>query len=247
MQDLIAYLPGFARGLGVTLGIGGASILVMLITGWLFHIARHASNRRLSAAVTFVIEFLRGNDAVVLLFWVFFAVPLLPGGFQPTGAATAISVLGLTGGAYAAEVFRGAMKAIPNGQSDAVVSLGFGFFRSELRIFFPQMVPLAMPGLSSMAVEVFKWSAAASLVTVADLLYWANTARSQIGHSVLIFGSAIVIYYLLGRCITLIFEAAGKSFAKHEHLDATDRAAGRRRRAERPVDVGLPVMIAGRG
>lgn len=238
LEDLAPYVPVFLQGLRATVVIGVSSILVMLVTGFALAFLRRVPSRATYGLATTVIEFMRGNSGVVLLFWVFFAVPLLPGNLQPSGYFAGIVVLGVSGGAYAAEIIRGAIRAVPQGQYDACEGLGIGFWRREMRIVLPQAVPMAIPALSSMSIELFKWTAVVSLVTVPDLIHWATVARAEVGHTILLYSGLVVVYFVLGRLIALAYRIPA------HFLSPTVPAKARNGRA---LDNGMPIHLPASG
>lgn len=235
MADLWAFMPGFVQGAGVTMMTGVMSIVMMLAVGLLLALSCRAPSKWLPGTAAFVIEVLRANSAIVLLFWVYYAVPLLPGNYKPGGLAAAVIVLGINGGAYAAEIIRAAANSVPRGQYDACQALGIGFWRRELRIVLPQSLAIAMPSLSGMSVELFKWSAVVSLVGVQDLLHWGEVARQQTGRTVAVYVFLMVAYYLFGRLIMIAFNVAGNALASPGMKSSSQSQDGS------VADVGLPV------
>lgn len=231
---------GFLTALSTTLKIGLSCILLMLVMSFVLSLAKKSPVRSISIGSTFLIEFLRANSAIVLLFWVFYSVPLLPGHWQPGVFFSAVVVLGGTAAAYASEIFRAATKAVPAGQYDACTALGIGFWRREFRIIYPQALPLALPSLSSMSIEVFKWTAAASLVTAQDVVTWTQASRNSTGNTLLLYGLLLAVFYIIGRLIAGVY-------AIIELLIRPKEERRRRRRVTRVVDVGLPVFLESDG
>jgi polar amino acid transport system permease protein len=204
LQDLAPYLPQYLRGIATTALITSLSIAVMLSSAAVLGVARAAGTRATRRASTVVIETLRGNSAVVLLFWVFFALPTMPGNVQLSGEIASVLALGLTGGAYAAEVVRSGIEAVPGGQWQACRALGLGWRRMMRRIILPQAVPLMVPSLTALSVEMLKWSAVVSFVTVKDIVFWAETARTATGRSIVIYVIVLLTYLLLAWVIGLL-------------------------------------------
>jgi polar amino acid transport system permease protein len=123
-----------------------------------------------------VVEVVRGTSAIVQLFWVFFALPMI--GINLPGLLAGILVLGINSGAYGAEVVRGALQAVERGQRDAAAALSLGPFATWWRIILPQAVPRMLPPFGNLAVELLKNTALVGLVGIADLTFQGNTLRS---------------------------------------------------------------------
>src|SRR3546814_18080264 len=76
--------------------------------------------------------------------------------------------LGLCFGAYATEVFRGALLAIPKGHREAGLALGLGKRRIFTRLILPQMWRLALPGLGNLFMILMKDTALVSVIGLDD-------------------------------------------------------------------------------
>lgn len=90
-----------------------------------------------------------------------------------TGAIALVVVYG----AYVAEIFRGAMDAIPSGQLAAARSLGFGYFGAMRHIILPQAIRATLPSLLNWYISVLKDT---SLLSVLGLVEGLTTARIQV-------------------------------------------------------------------
>lgn len=114
-----------------------------------------------------------------------------------SGFAAAIIVLGLVQGAYASEIIRGAIQAIPKGQIEAASAFGiegFGLFR---RIVLPSMVPHAIGGLANLWMVIIKDSALISVVGYNELLFTAKQAAGGTKYYFSFFLLAAALYYAL--------------------------------------------------
>ncbi|MEU0520268.1 amino acid ABC transporter permease [Streptosporangium sp. NPDC006007] len=90
-----------------------------------------------------------------------------------TGAIALVIVYG----AYVAEIFRGAIDAIPSGQLAAARSLGFGYFGAMRHIILPQAIRATLPSLLNWYISVLKDT---SLLSVLGLVEGLTTARIQV-------------------------------------------------------------------
>src|SRR5690606_36644943 len=104
------------RGTVATVQITVLSALVRLVLALAAGMARFYGPAWLRALAVAYIEVFRGTYALVQLFWFFFALPLV--GVQLSAMAAGVLVLGLNLGAYGAEVVRGALQAVPRGQTE---------------------------------------------------------------------------------------------------------------------------------
>lgn len=87
-----------------------------------------------------------------------------------------VGTLGFIYGAYLSETFRGAFMAIPKGQSEAGMAYGMSPLRVFLRILVPQMIRLAIPGVTNNWLVLIKATALISLVGLQDMMARAKSA-----------------------------------------------------------------------
>ncbi|HSX69433.1 ABC transporter permease [Pseudomonas subflava] len=87
-----------------------------------------------------------------------------------------VGTLGFIYGAYLSETFRGAFMAIPKGQGEAGVAYGMSPLRVFLRILVPQMIRLAIPGVTNNWLVLVKATALISLVGLQDMMARAKSA-----------------------------------------------------------------------
>jgi polar amino acid transport system permease protein len=120
-------------------------------------------------AARLYISFMRGTPALVQLFVLFFALPLIGLGGRPMLAAAL--TLGLNSGAYTAEILRGNLRVIAAGQYEAAIALGMAPWRIALRIALPQMLKASLPALINEFTILLKTTPLASVVAVTELTY----------------------------------------------------------------------------
>lgn len=204
-------LPALSTGLGITLALtlGGAALaaLTALVVGLL----RISRRRWIRATAISYVEFFRGTSALVQLFWVYFALPLL--GVEFPALTAGILVLGLNAGAYGAEVVRGAMDAVPHEQWEAAHALGFSRRRMIWNIILPQALPAMLPPAGNLLVELLKNTALVSMVTLADLTFRAQTLRAATLRTGEIFALVLLLYFAIALVLTRMMRAIERRVA----------------------------------
>jgi His/Glu/Gln/Arg/opine family amino acid ABC transporter permease subunit len=113
----------FAQGLLVTFEISIASELLGILIGLVAAMARLSRARVVRSVAVAYIDFFRGVPLLVTLVWIYYGVSLLFH-INISAFAAGVSGLGITYGAFLAEVFRAGIEAIPKGQTEASYSLG---------------------------------------------------------------------------------------------------------------------------
>jgi len=111
--------------------------------------------------------------------------------------AAGVIALGLCFGAYATEVFRGAILAIPRGHREAGLALGLSKGRILWRLILPQMWRVALPGLGNLFMILMKDTALVSVIGLAEIMRTAGIAISVSKLPFSFYLVAGVIYLLL--------------------------------------------------
>ncbi|MFD7899214.1 ectoine/hydroxyectoine ABC transporter permease subunit EhuC [Streptomyces sp. NPDC059743] len=146
-------------------------------------------------------EIFRGTSALVLMFWLFFVMPGLFGwALVPMWAA--VLALGLSYGAYGAEVVRGALNSVAPAQREAGIALNFTPWQRLRLITLPQAVPEMIPPFCNLLVELLKGTALVSLLGVADVSFAAYLVRLATQESAQIYSVTLVIYFVLAFVLT---------------------------------------------
>lgn len=200
----------------VILGSFALGTLMSLIMG----VARLSDRRWLRGWALVYIEFARGISAIILLFWMFFALPILfgLGGMPPMLAG--ILALGLNMGAYGAEIVRGAIQSVPKGQTEAAIALNLSDGQRLRHIVLPQAVPIILPPYGNLTIEVLKGTALVSLISLTDITRVALVIRQNRVLSddpvnvPFLFINVLVIYLILAQVIAQLFKGAERRSAK---------------------------------
>ena len=108
--------------------------------------------------------------------------------------------LGLCFGAYATEVFRGALLAIPKGHREAGLALGLGKRRIFWRLILPQMWRIALPGLGNLFMILMKDTALVSVIGLEEVMRTSQIAVTASKEPFTFFLVAALIYL----CLTIV-------------------------------------------
>ena len=146
---------------------------------------------------TCYIEIFRGTSLLVQLFWIFFVLPLF--GLPLDKFTAGFVAVGMNLGGYGAEVVRGAIQSVPRGQYEAALALNMSPSTRMRRIIFPQAILIMLPAWGNLFIELLKGTALVSLISVSDLMFQAKQINGSTFLSAESFGTALVIYYVLGR------------------------------------------------
>lgn len=169
--------------------------------------------RLVRAVVRIYVEFMRGVSAIILLFWVYFALPLF--GIDLTALSAGVLALGLNLSAYGAEIVRGAVQAVPRGQSEAAIAVNLSERQRLWSVVLPQAAVTALPPYGSLLIEVMKASSLVSLIGLRDITYEAQNMRGlRLADPVDIFVAVLIIYFGISLAITLVTRLLERWFGR---------------------------------
>ncbi|MFF3844688.1 ectoine/hydroxyectoine ABC transporter permease subunit EhuC [Streptomyces sp. NPDC002328] len=151
----------------------------------------------------FYTEVFRGTSALVMIFWVFFVLPLAFGWqLVPMWAGTL--ALGLTYGAYGSEIVRGALNAVSPAQTEGGIALGFTPGQRLRKILLPQAVPEMIPPFSNLLIELLKGTALVSVMGMGDLAFSGNLVRLALQESAEIYTYVLLLYFVIAFLLTRV-------------------------------------------
>jgi His/Glu/Gln/Arg/opine family amino acid ABC transporter permease subunit len=228
MPGLLEYAPAFFRGLLTTAFVGAVSIVCAAVLSIALGLLRRSPRRSLRFASLAAVEVFRGASALVFLFWVYYALPLLPGMPKLDPMVASILVLSLVGGAYGCEIVRAGIDAIDRGQHEACRALGLSNLQAMRRVVVPQAMSQIVPAFSSLAADIVKWTSIVSFVGVQDVLHVANAIRGITYETVSVFSAVAATYWLLCLITSLLFRAVERGLPLNRALRAGGGGASRR-------------------
>jgi polar amino acid transport system permease protein len=131
-------------------------------------IGRSYGGRLLAFIINIYEKVLRGIPLLVIFFLIYFGLTEVGIDLDPFPAA--ILGLGLRSAAYQAQIYRGAINAIPKGQTLAAYSIGMSRLKNIRFIIIPQMFRLSIPGWSNELTIVLKDTSIAFSIGVIELM-----------------------------------------------------------------------------
>lgn len=165
-------------GFMVTLVVAGVGIVVSLPVGIFLALGRRSTLPIVRYFSIMMIEVPRGVPLITVLFMANTMLPLfLPAGMNPDKLLRALIGIALFASAYMAEIIRGGLQAIPKGQYETALSLGFGYWRTMYLIIIPQALKVAIPNIVSINIGLFKDTSLLLIVGIFDFLSTIETAR----------------------------------------------------------------------
>lgn len=168
--------------------------------------------RILNAISKIYITVVRGVPVVVQLMVWYFVILVS----QDDGVIVAIVAFGFNSAAYVAEIFRGGIMSVDNGQFEAGRSLGFGYVRTMIHIIIPQAVKTVLPTLLNEVIALLKETSVAGYVGIMDLTKAGDLIRGRTFEAFMPLFAVAIIYLLTVVILTAVFTKIERGLRKSE-------------------------------
>jgi len=166
--EVILHAFGYLiEAAGVTIAISFAGIVIGFLVGALVCSARVSHRAWLKRIGAAYVSVFRGVPLLVQLLFIYYF--LAEFGLDVPAIVAAVGGLALSSAAYQAEILRGALNAVPRGQSEAAVALGFAGADIWRLILLPQALRISIPPLINEFILLLKASSLVSVVGIAEL------------------------------------------------------------------------------
>lgn len=158
------------------------------------------------------IELWRGVPLLTVLFMAAVMLPLfLPHGITVDRLIRAMVALVLFNAAYMAEIVRGGLQGVEEGQEEAAASLGLSWLHTQAGVVLPQAMRIVVPGIINTVVDLFKDTTLVTIVGLSDLLgmveqalkdpAWLGLAKEGYAFSALVFFVCCFAMSAYGRSV----------------------------------------------
>ncbi|GGE17362.1 amino acid ABC transporter membrane protein, PAAT family [Gemmobacter megaterium] len=194
-------IPILLRGLGNTLLLGAVAIVCGTALGIGISLVRLYAPKPLRWLAVIYTDLMRALPVLVVLILIYYALPFA--GIVLSSFVAAAVALSLVLAAYAAEVVRAGIQAVPKGQFEAASALGLGFWTTMRKVILPQAIRLVIPPHASNCVSVIKDTSLASVVAMTDLLKQATDAQALFANPTPLIGAAILYVMILWPLVRL--------------------------------------------
>jgi polar amino acid transport system permease protein len=198
----------FLEGTAVTLGLTAVASLFGIALGIAGACAMRSKHLWLRRMIAGYVELIRNTPFIVQMFFLFFGLPSL--GLRLSALQAAALAMTINLAAYAIEILRAGLEAVPPGQSEAGRSMGlspllvFGF------IVLPQALANVYPALVGQITITMLESAVVSQIAVVDLTHVADYIQSRNFRSFETYLVITLIYLVLAVLMRRMLALAGR-------------------------------------
>ncbi|MBM6613550.1 amino acid ABC transporter permease [Desemzia sp. RIT804] len=207
-MDLIAEItPSLLDGLQTTLLLFFIIVIVTIPLGFLIACVRVYAPKWISWIIQVYIYVMRGTPLLLQLMVVFFGLPFAGITFERFPAAVFTFVINYA--AYYAEIFRGGILSVPNGQFEAIKVLGIGRIRGFRKIIIPQVMRVVLPSVGNEVISLVKDTSLIYILGLGELLRAGQIAANSYA-SLIPYVAVGAIYLLVTGIITLLLNVVEK-------------------------------------
>ncbi|TCL92403.1 amino acid ABC transporter membrane protein (PAAT family) [Rhizobium sp. PP-WC-2G-219] len=212
LDELQLYGPGFLQAAWTVFALTILTIVVSWACGLLAALAQRSRLRYVRAVAGFYIWFIRGTPTLIQIFIIYFGLPQF--GIRLSPFTAGILALGINSGAYIAEIVRGGLTAIPSGQSESALALGFSRAETMRTIILPQVFRIILPAVTNEAISTLKNTSLLSTITVVELTLYAQTLIAATFRPFEFYIAVAVIYLVLTTVLTLLASWLERHYAR---------------------------------
>ena len=205
---LVQYLGLFLQGTAVTLGLTAVATMAGVVLGIAGAAGSRSRNAWVRRLVATYVELIRNTPFIVQMFFIFFGLPSLGLRLSALQGAALAMTINLT--AYAIEILRAGLEAVPSGQSEAGRSMGLRPLPIFALIVLPQAVANVYPALIGQITITMLESAVVSQIAVVDLTHVADFIQSRNFRSFETYLAITVIYLFLAIAMRRGLTLAGR-------------------------------------
>ncbi|MFD2643976.1 ABC transporter permease [Pseudomonas japonica] len=225
--DLHGFGPALAAGTLMTVKLALSALCLGLALGLLGALAKTSPYKPLRWVGGSYSTIVRGVPELLWVLFIYFGSVTLMSqlgdllgipGLELSAFAAGVIALGLCFGAYATEVFRGALLAIPKGHREAGLALGLSKGRIFSKLVLPQMWRIALPGLGNLFMILMKDTALVSVIGLEEIMRQSQNGVTSTKEPFTFYMVAAMIY--LGLTILAMTgmhfmeKRAGRGFAR---------------------------------
>ena len=208
MQKFVELARVLSDGVGYTLGLFFATLVMSIPIGFLLMFTRVSRNRVVRGVTGVYVWIMRGTPLLLQLYFFYYGLAFIPGlkNFLVMDRMTAaIVAFTLNYAAYFCEIFRGGMLTIEQGQYESAKVLGYSKSQTFFLIVLPQLIRVTLPSVSNEVITLVKDTALVTAIGVTEILYFAKGAVNR-----MVDASAYVVaalfYLAMNFAVTKLFD-----------------------------------------
>jgi polar amino acid transport system permease protein len=202
-RDVLAQQSFLLEGLSLTLQLSFVTMLLGLAIGVACASLRLYGPRPVRLVVATYVESIRNTPLLVQLFLVFFGLPSL--GLRLDATTASIIALTVNLGAYATEIVRAGLEAIPRAQVEAGVSLGLSGLQVFRHVILMPALKIMYPALASQFILLMLATSVVSQISAPELFHTASIIQSRTFRDFEVYMVVAALYLALALAFRAVF------------------------------------------
>jgi polar amino acid transport system permease protein len=195
-----------------------STLIIALPLGLAVALGRMSKSAWIRGPLKLYILVMRGTPLLLQIIFVYFAPSfMMPEGFQLNldRFVAAIIAFSLNYAAYFAEIYRGGIESIPQGQYEAATILGFTKSQTFMRIILPQVMKRILPPVSNEVITLVKDTALVQVLGISELFRVAKNESSRIFSTSPLFIAGL-FYLTMNGLVTKAFNRVEKKLSYYK-------------------------------
>jgi polar amino acid transport system permease protein len=202
LSAVVEALPFVWRGLLVTLAVSALVVTVSLLLGGVLGVLRVFGPPVLRPVIQAFADVVRGIPVLVLIFFVFYGLPVVL--INLNSFAAAVVALSLFSTAQVTELARGALQSIHHGQTEAAKAIGLTFGQRAVHVLLPQALNRFLPAWINSVTDAVKGSALVSLIGVVDLMLAIQQVIGRTYQTLPLYLLGAAIYFAINYSLSTL-------------------------------------------
>lgn len=184
------------EGLGATVGLALAAMVLSLLLGTTIALLGFSRFRVLRATNRVWVEVFRAVPILVLILWSYYGLPVVLG-IRLDVFTAALLAIALCDSAFEAEILRGGIQSVEQGQREGAFALGLTRWQAMRFIILPQAIRRVLPPIANQFIYVVKMSSLASVIGYQEITRRANELVVTVFRPLEIYTVLILLYLVL--------------------------------------------------
>lgn len=217
MDVILRNLPHMMRGLELTIILSLASLAGSLVGGTFLALLRMSPSWWLRWPAIIYIDVVRMIPLIMVIFWVFFLLPLVTDQpFTPI-VAVLVALIGFNS-SYMAEVIRAGIQTVPTGLVEAARCSGLNHVQTTARIVLPIAFKNMLPALVNRFVALVLGTSLAYVIGATEFFRAANDINNRVFRPYEIYTFVALVYFVLCFGLSLLGRSLERRLSRGQRL-----------------------------
>ena len=217
IEYLSQFVPFMVKSTGMVIEIFVLTLAISLPLGLPVSLGSNSKIKPISWLCKVYVFVFRGTPLMLQLWFFYFFFPFVLD-MQVSAFFAVIVAFVLNYAAYFAEIFRGGINSVDNGQHEAAFALGLSKRQTMLDIILPQTMKAALPPIVNEAITLVKDTALASVLPIVELMKATNSCVNRLT-DLTPFAFAAILYLIMTFVLTIIANKLEKHFSRYDRRE----------------------------